>query len=198
MNQRQAEEHLFRDFASRHAFSSGTDGGLPIHGTLDGIALSIAKVDRGQARNPWPVTQFLAASPIPIPGGLVAYKPNFRWRFNGPRKIADSLGASGLIGFVHHDSVSDPELDKKLVIFADDVSLAREILTSPDVKRAVLSTLAAAGHLRINESKVAVEISERRRGLLRLLTTPEELETLARSATDLARALSAAASRKPP
>jgi hypothetical protein len=197
MDQRHAEQHLFRDFASRHAFSSATNSSLPITGVLDGIALSLAKVDRGQPRNPWPVTQFLAVVPSPIPGGLVAYKPNFRWRFKGPRKIADSLGSSGLIGFVHHDAVDDAELDKKLVIFADDVTLARKILKTPNVKDAILSTLAAAGHLRIQESRVAVEISERRRGILHLLTRIDEVESLARCATNLARALSEAATLHP-
>jgi len=192
MNQRETEDLSIRAFASRHGFTAAPDGGLPIHGALDGVALSISKVNRGQSRYPWPVTQFLATAPADIPGGLVAYKPNFRWRFSGPRRIADSLGASGLFGFVHHDPVGDPELDRKLVIYADDVRLARALLTAKEVKAAILAALAAAGHIRIHESKVAVELSERRRGVLRLLATAEEVEALSRAATDVARALAAA------
>ena len=192
MSPREAEEKSIRAFAARHGFSAAPGGALPAHGVLDGVALSISKVNRGQSRYPWPVTRFLATPPAEIPGGVVAYKPNFRWRFRGPRRISDSLGTSGLFGFVHHDPVGDPELDGKLVIYADDVPFARALLTAPSIKAAILGALAAAGHIRIHESKVAVELSERRRGVLRLLATAEEVETLARAATDVARALGAA------
>jgi hypothetical protein len=90
--------------------------------------------------------------------------------------------------------VGDPDLDKKLVIYADDVPLARELLTAKEVKAAILAALALAGHIRIHESKVAVELSERRRGVLRLLASAEEVEAFARAATDVARALTAASS----
>jgi hypothetical protein len=193
VNQRQTEQQSLRVFAERHGLSVPPDGGLPIHGHLDGVALSISKEERGQRRYPWPVTQFLATAPTDIPGGLVAYKPNFRWRFKGDRKISDSLGASGLFGFVHHDPVGDPELDRKLVIYADDVALARSLLTEAEVRRSILETLSSAGHIRIHQSRVAVEVSERRRGVLRLLATAEEVELLARAATGVVRALCAAA-----
>lgn len=192
MSERETEDQSIRAFASRHGFAAAPGDGLPIHGALDGVALSISKVNRGQSRYPWPVTRFLATAPAEIPGGLVAYRPNFRWRFSGARRISDSLGTSGLFGFVHHDPVGDPELDRKLVVYADDVPLARSLLTAPAVKSAILAALAAASHIRIHESQVAIEISERRRGVLRLIATAEEVEAFARVATDVARALAEA------
>ncbi|MDY0004175.1 MAG: hypothetical protein RBU30_22945 [Polyangia bacterium] len=192
MRERITEERSFREFASRHGFTAAPGGGLSIQGTLDGVALSISKVNRGQSRNSWLVTRFLAAAQAEIPADLVAYKPNFRWRFSGPRRISDSLGSGGLFGFVHHDPVGDPELDRKLVIYANDVPLARALLTTPSVKAAVLAALAAAGHIRIHESQVAVELSERRRGVLQLISTADEVEAFARTATDVVRALVAA------
>lgn len=192
MNPREAEDQAFRAFAARHGLAVGPGGALPVEGVLQGVALSIAKVDRGQVRFPWPVTRYLATVPIAIPGGLVAYKPNFRWRLGGPRKISDAAGTSGLLGFVHHEPVGDPELDRKLVIYSDDRALARALLTAPEVKQAILGALVAAGHLRLHESRVALEVSERRGGVLRLAGDAAEVEAPAQAAVNVAIALGAA------
>ena len=193
MSQRRLEEQAFDAFARRHGLARDrAETALPVRGYVEGVQLSISKVDRGLTGNPWMTTQFLATAPYAIPGGLVAYKPNFRWRFSGARRIQDSVGVGGLIGFVHHDPVGDPELDKKLVVYADDVPLARALLTTPAVKAAILAALSRAGHIRIHESRVALEVSERRRGAVALLASPEEVEALALAATAVVRALCAA------
>jgi hypothetical protein len=193
MDPRQMEVQSFRTFAQRHGLGMSAEGGLPLHGMLNGVPFAVSKVVRG-TRNPTRITQFLAAVPVEVPGGLVVYKPNFRWRLPGSRVVSDDVGVGGLLGFVHHDSVGDPELDTKLVIQADDVSFARSLLTTPDVKRSILNALGAAGHLRLLESKVALDVSERRSGLLRLMTTVDEVENLAHAATGVAVALWAAVS----
>jgi hypothetical protein len=193
-NQRRLEAQALDAFAWRHGLARDrADAVLPLRGVVAGVHLSISKVDRGASRERWAATQFLATAPHAIPGGLVAYKPNFRWRFSGPRKIQDSVGVSGLIGFVHHDPVGDAELDRKLVIYADDVPLARALLTTPAVKTSILAALGRAGHIRIHESRVALEVSERRRGVVALLASAEEVEALALAATDVVRALCTAA-----
>lgn len=192
-NDRSTEDDAFRAFAGRHGLSrAGADGPLPIRGRFEGIDLAIAKVERGQSRTPWPATQFLATAPLEVPGGLVAYKPNFRFRLPGHRRISDQVGVSGLLGFVHHDRVGDADLDRKLVIYADDVPLTRALLTNPDVKGSILAALAAAGHIRIVRSQVALEVSERRRGVVALASSAEEIESLARAAVSVARALGTA------
>ncbi len=191
MDPRQMEAQCVRTFAQRYGLGMSAEGGLPLHGMLNGVPFAMSKVVRG-TRNPTRITQFLAVVPVEIPGGLVAYKPNFHWRLPGSRTVSDDVGVGGLLGFVHHDSVGDPELDSKLVIYADDVLFARAVLTTPDVKRSILHALGAAGHLRLLESKVALDVSERRSGLIRLLTTVDEVEQLAHAATGVAVALWAA------
>ena len=191
MDPRQMEVQSFRTFAQRYGLGMSAEGGLPLHGTLNGLPFAVSKVVRG-TRNPTRITQFLAAVPVPIPGGIVVYKPNFHWRLPGPRTVSDDVGVGGLLGFAHHDSMGDRELDTKLVIYADDVVFARALLTTPDVKRSILNALGAAGHLRLLESKVALDVSERRSGLLRLMTTVDEVENLAHAATGVAVALWAA------
>jgi hypothetical protein len=191
MDPRQIEVQCFQTFAQRYGLGMPVAGSLPIQGMLDGVSFSMSKIVRG-TRNPTRITQFLAAVPVEIPGGLVAYKPNFHWRLPGSRTVSDDVGVGGLIGFAHHDPVGDPELDRKLVIYADDVAFGRALLTTPDVKRAILRALGEAGHVRLLGSTVALDVSERRSGLLRLMTTVDEVESLAHAATGVAVALWAA------
>ena len=101
MSERHLEEQAFDAVSRRYGLvRDRPDSVLPVRGYFEGIQLSIAKVNRGLSGNPWMATQFVATAPYLIPGGLVAYKPNFRWRFAGERHIQDSVGLGGLIGFV--------------------------------------------------------------------------------------------------
>ncbi len=191
-DQREREDQAFREFATRHGLAcSPTTATLPIRGQLEGVPLSIAKVRRGSPSNPWPATQFLALAPAPFGGGLVAYKPNFLWRLPGPRRIRDNLGRVGLLGFAHRDRMGDVELDKKLVIYADDVDQARSRITAPEAKSAILEALDAARHIRIRDNEVALEHSERSSGLVKLLASAAEVETLAFAAVAVIRGLTA-------
>jgi hypothetical protein len=193
MNARHPEDQAIDAVSRRyHLARERPESVLPVRGFFEGIQLSISKVNCRTGNNRWMATQFLATAPYVIPGGVVAYKPNFLWRFSGKRHIQDSVGAAGLIGFVHHDSVGDAELDEKLVMYADDVPLARALLTTPAVKAAILGALGKAGHIRIHESRVALDVSERRRGGFTPLAVPEEVEALARAATGVVRCLCAA------
>ncbi|MBW2456003.1 MAG: hypothetical protein JRI68_15910 [Deltaproteobacteria bacterium] len=190
--QRQGEDQAFREFATRHGLACAPrTAALPIRGQLDGVPLSVAKVRRGSGSNPYPATQFLALAPAHFAGGLVAYKPNFVWRLPGPRRISDDIGRRGLLGFAHHDRMGDRELDKRLVVYADDVEQARARITAPDAKQAILTALDAAGHIRIRDNEVALELSERRSGLVKLLASAEEVETLAFAAVAVIRCLAA-------
>jgi hypothetical protein len=140
-------------FAARHGFVPATPGApLPLSGTLDGVAVVLSRSNRGTSTNACWVTCILASAPLALPGGLVAYKPNFRLRLPGPRRISDSPGVGGPIGFAHHDPIGDASLDGALVMFADEPATAAALLRDPPVRAAILETLARAGHLRIEAS----------------------------------------------
>jgi len=189
-----AQRRALGAFAVRHGFVPATPGAsLPLSGALDGIAMVLSRPNRGTMTNACWVTRFVATAPFALPGGLVAYKPNFRWRLPGPRRVSDSLGVSGLLGFVHHDPIGDPALDRALVMFADEPAVAAALLRAPAVRAAILEALARAGHLRIEGSQVAIEVPERRGGVLAPFASPDEVEQLARAATTLVRALCDAA-----
>jgi len=163
-----------------------------MRGQLAGTALEIRQLYRpqGSGRGGRLLTAFRVESPVPWPGGLIAYTPGFRMAIGGaPSAIIDSHQVRGGYGRVNDVVIGDAELDQALAIDCADLAQAGALLRTPAVKQALLAAVACCGHIRIREREVVIEAAGRVTSVERLVEHSHQVVAVARALIEAASAI---------